>query len=267
MNISLVHWMVVELEYGKNNIRFIKKEDLEIVEGSSSHSFPIHTHQVFCVGIVTKGSLKFIIDGKEHCLGNNSIYLVPPHKSHTIIPIDHNHYNYLAICIRNLFPQTNLITYTCEDITIAKEIIQIYDNFKQTKDVCFLKERMSSILSSMFTVDNRITVNKPNDLIDKAANLITDSLDKPFDLEALATEVHISKFYLSRIFKKQFGVTPLQFYTQAKVKKVRQELLKEQQPALLAYDLGFVDQSHLCNTFKKYLGVSPLQFKNNYSNV
>jgi AraC-like DNA-binding protein len=119
----------------------------------------------------------------------------------------------------------------------------------------------------MFTVDNRITVNKPNDLIDKAANLITDSLDKPFDLEALATEVHISKFYLSRIFKKQFGVTPLQFYTQAKVKKVRQELLKEQQPALLAYDLGFVDQSHLCNTFKKYLGVSPLQFKNNYSNV
>lgn len=57
--------------------------------------------------------------------------------------------------------------------------------------------------------------------------------------------------------KSNMGVTPQQFYTQGKVKKVRQELLREQSPALIAYGLGFKDQSRLCRTFKKYVGVFP----------
>lgn len=186
----------------KNNIGFLKKEDVEIVEGNSVHSFPIHTHQVFCIGVITQGSLKFIINDREYCLREHSIYLVPPNKSHSIMVIGHHQYSYLTICIRGLFPQTNFLNYTCEDRTAAKRIIKLSEDFKRTKDVRSLKEGLVSILASLFEYDDNLSFKYENDIIDKAAAYIKNNLDKPFDLKALAVNVNISRFYLSRLFKK-----------------------------------------------------------------
>ncbi|NLW47693.1 MAG: hypothetical protein GXY86_10215 [Firmicutes bacterium] len=74
----------------KNSISFLLKDNIELIEGTSTHSFPIHTHQIFCIGIVTRGSLRFIINNLEYSLRENSIYLVPPGKSHSIYADNHH---------------------------------------------------------------------------------------------------------------------------------------------------------------------------------
>jgi len=38
----------------KNYINFYEKGSIEIVFGQSSHCFPLHSHESFCVGIITK---------------------------------------------------------------------------------------------------------------------------------------------------------------------------------------------------------------------
>lgn len=86
-----------------------------------------------------------------------------------------------------------------------------------------------------------------------------------FNIEALSKVVHISKYHLERKFKEQIGTTPYQFYISKKIKKIRQGLQSQLSLSDLAFDLGFSDQSHLCNTFKKYMGITPLQYACSYS--
>ena len=51
----------------KNIIKFYEKHSVEILHGESRHCFPLHSHESFCVGTVTKGSALFTIDNNS-CL-------------------------------------------------------------------------------------------------------------------------------------------------------------------------------------------------------
>jgi len=86
-----------------------------------------------------------------------------------------------------------------------------------------------------------------------------------FNIDALSKAVHISKYHLDRVFKKQIGITPYQFYISDRIKKIRQGLQNCISPSDLAYELNFFDQSHLCNTFKKHMGITPEQYVRSYS--
>ena len=47
-----------------NQIRFYLLGDIEIIDGVSSHSFPKHSHQQFCLGILKKGSFNLLAKKK-----------------------------------------------------------------------------------------------------------------------------------------------------------------------------------------------------------
>lgn len=75
----------------------------------------------------------------------------------------------------------------------------------------------------------------------------------------------LSKF--KKIFARHFGIAPYQWMQQKKISKIKASLLDKTIPIkVIAYEFGFVDQSHL-NTFcKKYLNATPLQIRNNTEN-
>ncbi len=83
-------------------------------------------------------------------------------------------------------------------------------------------------------------------------------------IDALAGAVHMSKYHLDRVFKAQIGITPYQFHIRGKIKKVRLGLQTHSPMPDLVFDLGFADQSHLCNTFKRHMGISPAQYVGSY---
>lgn len=102
-----------------------------------------------------------------------------------------------------------------------------------------------------------------NEMIVSAKDYI-ERAAKDFNIDVLSQTMHISKYHLNRKFKEQLGITPYQFYINARVKKIRQGLNAQVSLSDLVYDLGFSDQSHLCNTFKKHMGISPLQYASSY---
>lgn len=72
----------------------------------------------------------------------------------------------------------------------------------------------------------------------------------------------LSRFHLIRVFKKHTGFSPHAYLEQIRVNRAK-ELLKSGMPIIeTAYELGFVDQSHLTKTFKKFAGMTPGQFIN-----
>ena len=110
----------------------------------------------------------------------------------------------------------------------------------------------------------KYTAGKRFDSIISEAKTYIETSMSNFCIDALSEAVHVSKYHLDRIFKKQIGITPYQFYMGDRIKKVRQGLQAHMSLSDIVFNLFFSDQSHLCNTFKKHMGISPMQYARSY---
>ena len=87
--------------------------------------------------------------------------------------------------------------------------------------------------------------------LQNAKAYIMGCIEKEWEIDGLPKYVHLSKYHLFRKFKKKFGLSPYQYYMNARIGKIRQGLLSGQPLSDLAYQLGFSHQSHMCNVFKR----------------
>ncbi|RON51614.1 GlxA family transcriptional regulator [Pseudomonas frederiksbergensis] len=96
---------------------------------------------------------------------------------------------------------------------------------------------------------------------------IEQELDQPLTLEQMADKASISTRTLSRRFREQFGVTPLQWLLHARVRRA-QWILETTQISVeqVALKSGFGSPTSLREHFRRVLGTSPQAYRNAFSN-
>ena len=81
-------------------------------------------------------------------------------------------------------------------------------------------------------------------------------------LDMLAETFYINKFYLTRIFKEQFGVSINSYLLQVRITKAKQLLrFSDQTVEEIAAACGMNDANYFTRMFKKVEGVTPGQFR------
>lgn len=81
-------------------------------------------------------------------------------------------------------------------------------------------------------------------------------------LEAMAAEVDMSPFYLSKVFKSAVGQSPHQYVLGRRVERAKALLRDTLMPiADIALAAGFSSQSHMSNWFRRVVGVSPAAYR------
>lgn len=99
-------------------------------------------------------------------------------------------------------------------------------------------------------------------LVAEACRLIETSEEMP-KLDDLATRIGMSPFYFHRQFKKVTGLTPKQWATAHRTRKVRAELADEAESVTGAiYGAGFNSNSRFYETSNEVLGMTPTTFRN-----
>lgn len=94
---------------------------------------------------------------------------------------------------------------------------------------------------------------------------IEANLSGDLSLEAMAAEIEISPFYLSRVFKTALGQSPHQYVLSRRVELAKTLLRDTDKPiAEVALAAGFSSQSHLSNWFHRLVGVSPASYRRDY---
>jgi AraC-like DNA-binding protein len=73
----------------------------------------------------------------------------------------------------------------------------------------------------------------------------------------------MSKATFYRAFKKELGISPIEFIFNEKIIKAK-ELLKNPKNKLseVSHELGFSDANYFIRVFKKKEGITPHQFRN-----
>lgn len=78
----------------------------------------------------------------------------------------------------------------------------------------------------------------------------------------LARECGLSVNQLNRLFKRETGDSPFQYYDRLRLERARHALSETaMQVKEIAYELGFSSSPHFTNWFKQRVGVSPSRFR------
>ena len=105
----------------------------------------------------------------------------------------------------------------------------------------------------MWTADDRMT---------KVLTFIQDHIYDDISIDTLADVACITKSYLIRLFKQEFGLSPLRYINKRKIEKSQLLLVTDGMPVKeVAYTLGFGDLSYFIRLFKKLAGVTPQEYR------
>ena len=87
-------------------------------------------------------------------------------------------------------------------------------------------------------------------------------IDKTFDVEKLADVACITKPYLIRLFKREFGIPPVQYINRKKVERAQLLLFTTDKTVKeVAYTMVFSDHSYFIRLFRKVSGITPQEYR------
>lgn len=144
-------------------------------------------------------------------------------------------------------------------MTIAEEFS--YERpFANTMSILLVTQLLILVCRMMpAAADGGGTDSASQQLVRDVVAFINENLTRDLTLDYLADHFFISKFYLSRVFKKHMNVTPHSYISQRRLFLAKQLLYDGLSPTEVYRRCGYSDYSSFFRAFKEKYGFSPKQ--------
>lgn len=243
---------------------------------------------------VTKGQAEVWINGNLYSLTPGNMYLIPAFTEHSNIckgVFEHFYVHVYedAASEQELIGKFDFpveISGTPLDITLFQNLCdhnmamalkfsdpKIYDN-KHSLIECVrlnrerpLFDRLESMGIIYQFVGRFMRFAKPkfqiSDVrIENALKTIACNVSEVVTVETLASDACMTKDHFIRLFRKDLGITPIQFIINDKMTKAKLMLASENMTVKeIAFSLGYYDISYFNRIFKKHTMFTPLQYR------
>jgi len=164
-----------------------------------------------------------------------------------------------------------MITRHCVDAGMELEqAYRLSDFYILQLDSCTSIQAISKLHDNMaLDFTGKMLVLKNRNIISKSITLcsefIYNHINERITIDDLAGYTNLSPSYLSRLFKKELGISISDYIRQKKIEKA-QNLLKYSDFTLIeiANYLAFSSQSHFIQIFKKIVGLTPKKYRDRY---
>ncbi|KGE17898.1 response regulator transcription factor [Paenibacillus wynnii] len=139
--------------------------------------------------------------------------------------------------------------------TLHKEIVDI-DSLQA------LREWLNNHLESVFAAKEAGIGASKRVEVAEACRYVTLRLGSRISLDEVADHLHLNASYFSRLFKKETGLTFIEYVTRLKMERAK-ELLDGTQCTVgdICEQLGYDNQSYFIKTFKVHTGVTPVEYR------
>lgn len=102
-------------------------------------------------------------------------------------------------------------------------------------------------------------------IVNKILQYLHINIESHVSLERLSRELNISIGYASECFKKEMGLTLMQYSKKIKIDRAKNLLLSTPKSILeISIMLGFYDQSHFTRTFRTFTCMTPTEYRNHH---
>jgi len=104
--------------------------------------------------------------------------------------------------------------------------------------------------------------------IAKALETISEKIDDTITIDELSETACISNDHFIRLFKRELGVTPIQFIIENKMVKAKLLLASENMSIKeISYSLGYYDISYFTRLFRRHTNMTPLQYRHSFNTI
>ena len=90
----------------------------------------------------------------------------------------------------------------------------------------------------------------------------------PISIDELAGVAALSRYHFSRAFRVSMSITPMRYVLTRRI-AAAQAMLEKDPPSLtwVAYECGFMGQSHFSTAFRRIVGTTPLDYWQSLDNA
>lgn len=243
-----------------------------------------HTHTCFEFVYFTEGTCVYTVEGKEFIIAPGDIIFTCPNELHSFSFPKECSFERQFI---HVYPD---LVHKFEDI--AKKLIHFSSMHKnhipgylaekhglpshfndlRKYHPDFAPETEMLAYSSIFALMAKIcyllrtaNIDKRPDFSNSHINNIIRCIDvnytHPISLDAIADELHISTVYLSKLFKKETGMTIKSYINMRRIVDAKNHIFAGDKITTLPQKCGFDNYPTFYRAFVKYTGVSPDEFR------
>ena len=134
----------------------------------------------------------------------------------------------------------------------------------------YLLELLVFILSESIWNNEKLIKPGPStfhiERLEVSRSYITENLKRNLTLDEISVVAGFSKNYFVRLFKEQYGLSPIQFHNNMRIEQAKQLLLfSDLSITEISSEIGFNDIHSFSRTFKQETGTTPTNFRTNTS--
>ena len=130
---------------------------------------------------------------------------------------------------------------------------------QEVMNMCLLTQRRRQGDEQMTSLAARLSTR--HEKLIEAVAFLEARIEEPFDLDACAAQLHLSRRQIERLFSRYMGVTPVRYMNDLRLQHGR-ALLAETDMSVteVAIACGYASSSHFSKSFRVKYGVSPYRF-------
>ena len=245
----------------------------------TAHVYSRHTHDAYAIAVTERGVQTFTCRGAARLAPPGSFSLINPGEPHDGRSATGRGYNYRMMYIEpaalaRLLDHESGLRSThfplfrspiVEDPSLAAEYLRLHRALEtDSLGALEMESRMLAFLTTLVGryADGRTNVpdNRHTPLVRSIRQYLEAHFDKDPSLSDLSELTGVGRFALLRQFRREIGLPPHGYLTQVRLREARRQLLAGKSPALVAAEVGFVDQSHLIKRFRSAFGITPGQY-------
>lgn len=249
--------------------------------GGDWHSVP-HTHTHMELFFIVGGKGQFFIGDQIHPVDVNNLVIINPNILHTEVSLNAQPLEYIVLGIEGIAlangdtsnSQFNILDHY-ESVEISGCLRNILREMEQKnpgyEDVCqaymeiLIIRLMRTTALAVPTEPQAFTTNRQCAAVRQYIDL---HFKEALTLDHLAEEGHMNKYYLSHAFKREYGVSPINYLISRRIEESKY-LLAETDLSMsqIAQLLGFSSLSYFSQVFRRTLGLTPMEYRQSTKHV
>ena len=249
--------------------------------GGDWHSVP-HTHNHLELFYIIGGKGQFLIQDQLYPVNVNNLVIINPNVLHTEVSLNAQPLEYIVLGIGGVElaandssnGQFNILDHF-ESVEISGCLRNILREMEQKnpgyEDVCqaymeiLIIRLMRSTALAVPSKSQTVSTNRQCAAVRRYIDL---HFKEPLTLEQLAEEGHMNKFYLSHAFKKEYGLSPINYMISKRIDESKY-LLAETDLSMsqIAQLLGFSSLSYFSQVFHRTQDISPKEYRQSQRNT
>ncbi|MBP5375371.1 MAG: helix-turn-helix transcriptional regulator [Bacteroidaceae bacterium] len=118
------------------------------------------------------------------------------------------------------------------------------------------------MIMSHFIKEAKPRIWTSDDRMKQVLKHIHEHIADGIDVEVLANVACVTKTYFIRLFRQEFGLSPVQYINRKKVERAQLLLFSTDMPVKeVAYKMGISDHSYFIRLFRKVTGTTPQEYR------